>query len=223
VLESWLKSGVASLTALSATDMGVHQGGVISPALCNITLNGLEPHVAHATINMLPKRQRTKVYLVRYADDFVATAANQDILAKVKRSLEEFLAPGRLDCNCTQPKLGHGCTIKTILSFWGLSFPNTLWILGKTCIARRNKSQMRRIFRPSRANIAELKAKVRQVLKSGMPIGDIIKDLNPTLRRWAYYFSVARHSQRAFKTLGNMTWFRMLRWAQAKHTNRNIA
>lgn len=35
VLESWLKSGVETLSGLEATTSGVPQGGVISPALCS--------------------------------------------------------------------------------------------------------------------------------------------------------------------------------------------
>jgi RNA-directed DNA polymerase len=42
VLRQWLKSGVIDRGQLSRTEMGTPQGGIISPTLANITLNGLE-------------------------------------------------------------------------------------------------------------------------------------------------------------------------------------
>ena len=42
MLNKWLKSGVVDAGQLRRTDDGTPQGGIISPTLANITLNGLE-------------------------------------------------------------------------------------------------------------------------------------------------------------------------------------
>ena len=96
VLESWLKSGVAYNTNVTATVAGVPQGGVISPALANITLNGLEAAVKIATAGLASKRERSKVYLIRYADDFVATAGSENRLSMVEQSATRIFKPARV-------------------------------------------------------------------------------------------------------------------------------
>lgn len=224
VLESWLKSGVTCSMGTQETTMGVPQGGVISPALCNITLNGLEPKVKNATLNMVPKSQRTKVYLVRYADDFVATAVNKTILDKVEQSITEFLEPRGLQLHPQKTRsleLNH--KVNTSFEFLGFEFSKHTLNPRKNRLSAKKQSQTRLVIRPSQASIATLKNKVNQAIKPQRPIASMIYDLNPKIRGWANYFRVARHSQRTFKTLGNWVWHKMLRWAQAKHVDRSVA
>ena len=88
VLEQWLISGVMEGREVSKTDVGTPQGGIISPLLCNITLNGIE------TAAKQPRRKdgRPKVHLTRYADDFVVTGKTEAILTQqVKPAIAEFL------------------------------------------------------------------------------------------------------------------------------------
>jgi RNA-directed DNA polymerase len=42
ILKRWLKAGVVHKGQLTPTDEGTPQGGIISPTLANVTLNGLE-------------------------------------------------------------------------------------------------------------------------------------------------------------------------------------
>jgi RNA-directed DNA polymerase len=83
VLRKWLKAGVVDRGQLHRTEMGTPQGGIISPTLANITLNGLERGLKQ----FLKKRTRVqsgsdqaKVNLVRYADDFVVTGDSKELL-----------------------------------------------------------------------------------------------------------------------------------------------
>src|SRR6266436_5353041 len=63
------------------------QGGIASPLLANLTLDGMEQAI-RASI----KPRRDKVNFIRYADDFVVTAASKDILEqKVKPVIVDFL------------------------------------------------------------------------------------------------------------------------------------
>src|SRR5246127_1323577 len=69
VLGKWLKAGFLEKHAWFATTEGTPQGGIISPALANWTLDGLQRLLAEHFART-PKQQRmNKVHLVRYADD----------------------------------------------------------------------------------------------------------------------------------------------------------
>jgi RNA-directed DNA polymerase len=70
MLKKWLKAGYLESHHLHATEEGTPQGGIISPAVANLTLDGLEQLLA----THFPKKERAggraKVNLIRYADDF---------------------------------------------------------------------------------------------------------------------------------------------------------
>ena len=224
VLDSWLKSGAACNTGMQETTMGVPQGGVISPALCNITLNGLEPAIKNATLNMVPRSQRSKVYVVRYADDFVATAANEVILGKVEQIVTEFLEPRGLQLHPQKTrKVQLNPEAKTSFEFLGFEFSKHVLNPRINKLSAKKQSQTRLAIRPSKTNTAALKSEVNEIVKSQVPIASIIHRLNPKLRGWTNYFRVARQSQRTFKTLGNWVWHKMLLWARAKHSTQNLA
>jgi RNA-directed DNA polymerase len=81
VLQKWLKAGYIENRILFPTQAGTPQGGIISPTLANMTLDGLEPllaqHFAKETWRN-GKRWRPKVNLVRYADDFIITGIREN-------------------------------------------------------------------------------------------------------------------------------------------------
>src|SRR5208337_2821889 len=56
-----------------ATMEGTPQGGTISPALANWTLDGLQRLLAEHFANTPEGQGKSKVHLVRYADDFLIT------------------------------------------------------------------------------------------------------------------------------------------------------
>lgn len=220
VLESWLKSGVETLTGFQATTEGA-QGGVISPALCNITLNGMEHFVQNATNSMVNKNQYTKVHLVRYADDFIATAVNSEILKAVEQSTSEFLHPRGLDLHPLKTRRLDLMNHK--FEFLGFEFSKHVLNPRLNLPSQKKTSTTRLIIRPSTGNRKALVTKVQTIVKPTKPLGSIIRNLNPVLRGWANYFRITRQSQKPFKSLGNYIWHKMLKWAQARHSNRNIA
>jgi RNA-directed DNA polymerase len=71
ILEKWLRAGFIENRNWFPTEEGTPQGGIVSPTLANMTLDGLEPLLDQR----FPKKkvdgrgQRPKVHLVRYADD----------------------------------------------------------------------------------------------------------------------------------------------------------
>ena len=68
VLKEWLKSGYIFEGIKHSTDAGTPQGGVISPTLCNIALNGIEAAIHEVyPVNKNVKGGKTKVYVCRFA------------------------------------------------------------------------------------------------------------------------------------------------------------
>src|SRR5262249_24851568 len=65
ILRKWLKAGLIEQGVYQPTTAGTPQGGIISPALMNLTLDGLEPLLGEP----FPRHSGKQVKLVRYADD----------------------------------------------------------------------------------------------------------------------------------------------------------
>src|SRR5580658_7895048 len=94
VLRKWLKAGYMENRTLFPTEAGTPQGGIISPTLANLTLDGLEQLLKDNFRQKKVRGQviRPKVNLVRYADDFIVTGATRQMLEnEVKPQVEQFL------------------------------------------------------------------------------------------------------------------------------------
>ena len=97
VLKSWLKAEYIESSELFPTEEGTPQGGVISPTLANLTLNGLENSLektfkyGYAKLeNGKKMRRATCINVVRYADDFIVTGRSKRQLERVKKAINEF-------------------------------------------------------------------------------------------------------------------------------------
>jgi len=84
ILKQFLKAGFVYNRHLNPTKAGTPQGGIISPLLANLTLDGMEMAIAfryHVGKNGVIDKTRfnpEKVHFVRYADDFVVTATSKE-------------------------------------------------------------------------------------------------------------------------------------------------
>src|SRR5262249_19580151 len=102
MLKKWLKAGYMEDKTLHQTQEGTPQGGIISPCLLVNALSGLEVAVK-AVI-----REKDKVNICIYADDFIITGTNREILEhKVKPAVQTFLATRGLSLSLTKTKIVH--------------------------------------------------------------------------------------------------------------------
>ena len=104
ILRKWLKAGFMDKRTLYPSEEGTPQGGIISPTLANLTLDGLQALLKQH----FPVRSRQKVNLVRYADDFIITGASREVLEQQVRPLvERFLAERGLELSPDKTVITH--------------------------------------------------------------------------------------------------------------------
>lgn len=122
-VQSWLKAGVLTElngpqgngVEISLPTEGTPQGGVISPLLANIALHGLEHHLKDlaASLPGLPypganrgqKTRREALSVIRYADDFLISHVNPEILKICIEETKTFLAKMGLEISEEKSRL----------------------------------------------------------------------------------------------------------------------
>src|SRR5262249_13721558 len=106
ILHKWLRAGFMEKRILYPTTEGTPQGGVASPTLANLVLDGLERKLKEH----FPKTKRgnTKVNLCRYADDFVISGCSKELLEnEVKPVVEAFLKERGLELSPEKTHITH--------------------------------------------------------------------------------------------------------------------
>ena len=204
VLRKWLKAGYIEKNVFYPTETGTPQGGIASPVLANLALNGMECLLRQKFPDGSKAQQQAKIHLVRYADDFIITGSSEEVLKHtVKPLIEKFLDERGLELSADK-------TIITAITD-GFDF------LGQNIRKRQGKL----LITPSRKSIDALKTKVRLVLKNQpqATAGEIIAQLNPILRGWANYH---RHvvSSRIFNDMDHDIFWCVWRWALRRHPTR---
>lgn len=189
------------------TYSGTPQGGIISPVLANLTLDGLETLLRRhfpKEVRHQGKRWYPKVNLIRYADDFVITGASRELLEnQVKPILENFFAERGLNLSPEKTVITH---VKDGFDFLG---QNVRKYHGKLLIM------------PSKKSVKALLRKVRSLLtKHKMAKQEmVINILNPIIRGWALYH---RHvvAKAVFVKVDYRIWQATWNWACFRHPNK---
>jgi RNA-directed DNA polymerase len=195
MLKKWLKAGFVEGRKLFPTDAGTPQGGIISPCLANLALDGMERLLKDS----LPRRD--KVNFIRYADDFVVTATSKEVLeAKVKPLIVGFLSERGLMLSEKKTKITH---VTEGFDFLG-------WHV------QRHKKFLNIV--PSKRNAKAFYAKVSDRLRElrGARQDDVVFALNPILRGWASYHKIV-HASRTFAKLDYQITRALWRWATRRH------
>jgi RNA-directed DNA polymerase len=199
VLRKWLEAGFMEKARWFPTKAGTPQGGIASPTLANMVLDGLEERLS-GRFTKIGKNPHPKVRLVRYADDFVITGATQETLEKAKAEVEAFLSERGLSLSPEKTKIVH---ISEGFDFLGFNIRT----YGGKLLIKPSKDAQLRVHRKVREIIRENKAQEQQ---------NLIGMLNPVITGWTNYY---RHvvSARAFNKLDNVLWKALWRWAQRRH------
>ena len=167
ILKKWLKAGYVENNVLHRTKEGTPQGGIISPTLANIALDGLEE-----AIKQVVKREE-KVHLVRYADDFIVTGATKEILErKVKPVIIDFMKRRGLELSFEKTKITH---IDEGFDFLGFN-------------ARKYGDKL--LIKPAKKEIKSFLNDIRRTVETmrAVKTENLIKYLNVKIRGWVNYY-----------------------------------
>lgn len=199
ILQKWLKAGYIYQSKLFPSQAGTPQGGIISPVLANMTLDGLEARLAKRFPNA--KWTARKMRMVRYADDFIITGCSKEWLEnEVRPVVVEFLEKRGLILSPEKTKITH---IKDGFDFLGWNF---------------RKYNGKLLIKPSKANIRSHLAKLREVIKANKAAKqeNLIRLINPILRGWSNYH---KHvvAKKVFNKVDSEVWKLLWRWATRRH------
>lgn len=204
VLRKWLKAGVIHKGQLQATDAGTPQGGIISPTLANLVLDGLESQLK--LYWGVTKAKKLKINVVRYADDFVITGTSREVLeTEVRPWVEQFLAVRGLQLSLEKTRVVH---IKEGFDFLGWNF---------------RKYDGKLLIKPSKKNVKAFYSKVREVISTSKTVRqeDLIRQLNPILRGWAFYHQPVV-AKKAYSRMDYMIFLALWRWAKRRHPKKTL-
>ena len=210
-IKAWLKSGVIDNKTFLETEEGTPQGGVISPLLANIALNGLENHLNDfaKTIDMRRpdgRRQRDwqskvrSLNFIRYADDFVLMHKDKKVILEGKLVIEEWLSDMGLELKPSKTRITH-----TLLpeesedgkaGFDFLGFHIQSFKVGYHSSIRTSTGQrpgIRTLITPTKEAYKKHQNKLSETIHNKRIKGqaELIGKLNPIIRGWMNYYSTS--------------------------------
>ena len=200
VLGKWLAAGYMEEGSLYPTERGTPQGGIASPTLASMALDGLEA----VAINAAGKGQ--KVNVVKYADDFIITGASKAVLEdRVKPAVAAFLWERGLELS---PEKTHITHIEAGFDFLGFN-------------VRKYNGKL--LIKPAKGSVKAFLAEIRGFIKAHATIKavDLIRQLNPKIRGWAnYYHHVV--SQKTFDRVDYQVLQALWSWIRRRHPNKSV-
>jgi RNA-directed DNA polymerase len=194
ILRSWLKAGFMDRRILYPTETGTPKGGIISPTLANLTLDGLE-HLLSKKFN----RRKTpcpKVNMVRYADDFIITGNSKELLKNEVRPLvEAFLKIRGLELSQEKTRVTH---IEEGFDFLGWN-------------VRKYNGKL--LIKPSKKNVKTFLDKIRRIIKGNKTVKQVnlINLLNPVIRGWVNYHKT-QVAKETFSSVDHEIWKTLWQW-----------
>jgi len=189
LIKQWLKAGYFEKGEHYKTAKGTPQGGIISPLLANIALNGIQ--------QILPGG----LGYVRYADDFVITSRTREELERFIPSIVNWLVQRGLTLSESK--------IRIVFMKQGFNF------LGFSVRHYRNGSLLITL---QKKKVLEFIQSLRDWIKSNLSAAPhaLIHYLNPRIIGWANYYK-AFVSKRVFSYVKEQIWKQLWRWCLRRH------
>ena len=150
------------------------------------------------------KFNKYRLNITIYADDFIVTANNREILEEVKGIITTFLKERGLELSQEKTIITN---IDQGFNFLGWNF---------------RKYNGKLIIKPSTESIKNLKGKVHEIVKTSMGMAQelLIERLNPVIRGWCNYHSSVC-SKETFQKVDRYIFYQIWRWSKRRHSNKS--
>jgi len=206
VLGKWLRAGYIEEKTAYPTRKGTPQGGIISPTIANMVLDGLEQAAKASVPPWRAGQIRPKIHVIRYADDFIVTGESKHLLeSKVKPAIESFLQQRGLKLSEAKTRITH---INSGFNFLSQNL-------------RKHDGKL--LIKPSKDSIRSLQSNINLTIRKrrGVAAEILIGALNPILRGWVNYH---RHvvAKRTFAEIHNYLFKQLWKWIRHRHGSKNI-
>jgi RNA-directed DNA polymerase len=212
LIKQWLKAGYVEAEIFNPTKSGTPQGGIISPLLANIALDGLDELLKKYTKvttytrkSGKRKGQQEKGKLpmygyIRYADDFLITATTEEDIKAVVPIVEEWLRERGLTLNQEKTTITQ---IEQGVNFLGFNL-------------RQYKGKL--LTKPQKEKVLAFLQKLRNWLKANksLPQDAVIAHFNQQLIGWANYYRTGV-SKAVFSYVDHMVHKMLWSWAIRRH------
>ena len=199
ILKKWLKSGCIEEGSFKPIAYGTPQGGIISPTLANIALDEMNEAIQESNANKRP------LGFIRYADDFIVTAPNREVLEQdVVPALQVFLNKRGLSLSKEKTIITHVDKGVDFLGFNIKRYRGKLFIMP-------SKKALQSVIRL-------LKKKFNDYLH--YTPGALIELINPIIRGWCNYYKRVV-SKSIFSKLNEEIWAIQYKWIKKRHPRKS--
>lgn len=201
ILKQWLEAGFMEEKIFHPTEEGTPQGGIASPTLANIVLDGLEKLILSVTI------KGDKINFVRYTDDFICTASSKETLEKkVQPAIINFLKERGLELSLEKTKITH---INDGFDFLGFN------------VRKYNKKLL---IKPSSASVKKFSESIRETIQKlgNTTTAKLISCLNSKIRGWTNYYRSCV-AKEIFNDIDKVVFDTLWAMLKKKHPNKNIS
>ena len=234
-VKAWLRAGVMEGEQLFPTDAGTPQGGVISPLLANVALQGMETQLKQFVYTLKfspetgkrrpPSQQVKSLQIIRYADDFVVLHPDKRVVEACQDWLQRWLAPLGLQFKLSKTQIVHtleqgetspgfdflGFNVRQYRVSRHHSAKNTQGKpMGFKTLIKPAKASVKRHYHALKRSISKLKAAKQERL---------IAVLNPQIKGWCNYFRT-KVSKATFSKLDHLTFKALWSWASSRHPHK---
>lgn len=228
-VRAWLKAGIMDKGAFEKPVAGTPQGGVISPLLANIALDGMIRDIT----SKLKKKNPVKI--IRYADDFVVLHPELEVIHEAKAKIEAWLQPVGLELKPEKTRICHTLNkisdsekeVPSGFDFLGFNirqYPVGKHKSGKTGGPKSELLGYKTLIKPSKKAIKEHHAALKTVIKTHKtaPQAALIGRLNPIIKGWANYYSGVA-SKETFSSEDNKLWLMLRAWSVRRRGRKHKA
>jgi RNA-directed DNA polymerase len=195
ILKEWLECGYLEhdKDEVFPTGQGVPQGGILSPLLANLTLDGLELFVRDRV--QQAKTGSSGSCFCRYADDMIFLVTTYQNAQITLEAIKDFLKLRGLQVKEAKMRITN--IYDSPFEFLGFKF---------SLVFRRNRKRRVAIISIPDSAIRKLRDKINRIFRSNKPYHEKIREVNLVIRGWGHAYRFAHNSIYVFRSLRYWIW-----------------